>query len=43
MWALQHYTQLNDIKQVVINHHGIEHLAFLEFFRALSREWARVV
>ncbi|CAM6046417.1 unnamed protein product [Sphagnum compactum] len=40
MRALQHYTELNDIKRVVINTHAIEPQALVEFFGTLSREWA---
>jgi clathrin heavy chain len=40
MRALQHYTELNDIKRVVINTHAIEPQALVEFFGTLSKEWA---
>lgn len=38
--ALQHYTDLPDIKRVVVNTHAIEPQALVEFFGTLSREWA---
>ncbi len=38
--ALQHYTELSDIKRVVINTHAIEPAALVEFFGSLSRDWA---
>ncbi|EFJ13237.1 hypothetical protein SELMODRAFT_157554 [Selaginella moellendorffii] len=38
--ALQHYTDLNDIKRVIINTHAIEPQALVEFFGTLSRDWA---
>ncbi|KAJ7543091.1 hypothetical protein O6H91_09G024400 [Diphasiastrum complanatum] len=38
--ALQHYTDLSDIKRVVINTHAIEPQALVEFFGTLSRDWA---
>jgi len=38
--ALGHYTDLPDIKRVIVNTHGIEPQALVEFFGTLSREWA---
>ncbi|KAJ6325082.1 hypothetical protein OIU76_012210 [Salix suchowensis] len=38
--ALQHYTDLPDIKRVIVNTHAIEPQALVEFFGTLSREWA---
>lgn len=38
--ALQHYTDLPDIKRVVVNTHAIDPAALVEFFGTLSREWA---
>jgi hypothetical protein len=40
MRALQHYTELSDIKRVVVNTHAIEPQALTDFFGTLSREWA---
>jgi clathrin heavy chain len=40
MRALQHYTELSDIKRVVVNTHAIEPKALTDFFGTLSREWA---
>ncbi|BBN15445.1 clathrin heavy chain [Marchantia polymorpha subsp. ruderalis] len=40
MRALQHYSDLTDIKRVVINTHAIEPQALVEFFGTLSRDWA---
>lgn len=40
MRGLQHYTDLPDIKRVVVNTHAIEPQALVEFFGTLSREWA---
>jgi len=40
MKALQHYTELTDIKRVVVNTHAIEPQSLVEFFGTLSREWA---
>ncbi|KAG6551189.1 hypothetical protein Mapa_007425 [Marchantia paleacea] len=40
MRALQHYSDLSDIKRVVINTHAIEPQALVEFFGTLSRDWA---
>uniref|UniRef100_A0A803NBW5 Clathrin heavy chain n=1 Tax=Chenopodium quinoa TaxID=63459 RepID=A0A803NBW5_CHEQI len=38
--ALRHYTDLPDIKRVIVNTHAIEPQALVEFFGTLSREWA---
>ncbi|KAF3660335.1 Clathrin heavy chain 1 [Capsicum annuum] len=38
--ALQHYSELPDIKRVIVNTHAIEPQALVEFFGTLSREWA---
>ncbi|CAL9160333.1 unnamed protein product [Musa hybrid cultivar] len=38
--ALQHYTELPDIKRVIVNTHAIEPQALVEFFGTLSSEWA---
>lgn len=40
MRALQHYTDLADIKRVIVNTHAIEPAALVEFFGTLSAEWA---
>lgn len=40
MRALQHYTDLLDLKRVVVNTHAIEPAALVEFFGTLSAEWA---
>lgn len=40
MRALQHYTDLTDIKRVVVNTHAIEPQALVEYFGTLSAEWA---
>lgn len=40
MRALQHYTDLSDIKRVVVNTHAIEPQALIEYFGTLSAEWA---
>ena len=40
MRALQHYTEVSDIKRVIINTHAIEPQALVEFFGTLSPEWA---
>ena len=40
MRALQHYTDLADIKRVIVNTHAIEPAALIEFFGTLSAEWA---
>ncbi|CAI6011217.1 unnamed protein product [Closterium sp. NIES-65] len=38
--AIQHYTDLSDIKRVIINTHAIEPQSLVEFFGTLSKEWA---
>ncbi|KAJ8540473.1 hypothetical protein K7X08_030392 [Anisodus acutangulus] len=38
--ALQHYSELPDIKRVIVNTHAIEPQALVEFFGTVSREWA---
>lgn len=38
--ALQHYTELTDIKRVLINTHAIDPQALVEYFGTLSKEWA---
>ncbi|GBG88212.1 hypothetical protein CBR_g46780 [Chara braunii] len=38
--ALEHYTDLMDIKRVVVNTHSISPQALVEYFGTLSREWA---
>ncbi|KAF1892552.1 hypothetical protein Lal_00011019 [Lupinus albus] len=38
--ALQHYTELPDVKRVIVNTHAIEPQSLVEFFGTLSREWA---
>ncbi|KAJ1437607.1 Tetratricopeptide-like helical domain superfamily [Sesbania bispinosa] len=38
--ALQHYTELPDIKRVIVNTHAIDPQALVEFFGTLSQEWA---
>ena len=40
MRALQHYTDLSDIKRVIVNTHAIEPQALVEYFGSLSAEWA---
>ena len=40
MRALQHYTDLSDIKRVIVNTHAIEPAALVEYFGTLSAEWA---
>lgn len=37
---LQHYSELPDIKRVIVNTHAIEPQSLVEFFGTLSREWA---
>ncbi|KAJ0021343.1 hypothetical protein Pint_32516 [Pistacia integerrima] len=37
--ALQHYTELPDIKRVIVNTHSIEPQSLVEFFGTLSKEW----
>nr|KAJ0206742.1 hypothetical protein LSAT_V11C500279160 [Lactuca sativa] len=38
--ALQHYSELPDIKRVIVNTHAIEPQSLVDFFGTLSREWA---
>jgi clathrin heavy chain len=40
MRALQHYTELTDIKRAIVNTHAIDPQALTEFFGTLSAEWA---
>ena len=40
MRALQHYTDLSDIKRVIVNTHAIDPQQLVEFFGSLSAEWA---
>lgn len=40
MSAMQHYTELTDLKRVVVNAPAIEPQSLVEFFGTLSREWA---
>ena len=40
MRALQHYTDISDIKRVIVNTHAIEPQALVDFFGTLSPEWA---
>ncbi|KXZ42859.1 hypothetical protein GPECTOR_114g310 [Gonium pectorale] len=40
MRALQHYTDLSDIKRCIINTHAIDPQALVEFFGTLSSDWA---
>jgi putative ubiquitin-RnfH superfamily antitoxin RatB of RatAB toxin-antitoxin module len=40
MRALQHYTDLKDIKRVIINTHAIDPQALVEYFGSLSSDWA---
>ncbi|KAI8476142.1 MAG: vesicle coat protein clathrin, heavy chain [Monoraphidium minutum] len=40
MRALQHYTDLKDIKRALVNTHAIDPQALVEFFGTLSAEWA---
>ena len=40
MRALQHYTDLVDVKRVIVNSHAIEPQGLVEFFGSLSAEWA---
>ncbi|EIE26635.1 clathrin heavy chain [Coccomyxa subellipsoidea C-169] len=40
MRALQHYTDLTDIKRVIVNTHAIDPQQLVEFFGSLSAEWA---
>ncbi|KAG5522272.1 hypothetical protein RHGRI_034454 [Rhododendron griersonianum] len=38
--ALKHYSELQDIKRVIVNTHAIEPQSLVEFFGTLSKEWA---
>ncbi|KAL8144041.1 hypothetical protein V2J09_017073 [Rumex salicifolius] len=38
--ALRHYSELPDVKRVIVNTHAIEPQALVEFFGTLSKEWA---
>lgn len=38
--SLQLYTELSDIKRVIINTHAIESQALMDFFGTLSKDWA---
>lgn len=40
MRALQHYTDLKDIKRAVVNTHAMDPQQLVEFFGTLSAEWA---
>lgn len=40
MRALQHYTDLPDIKRVIVNTHAIDPQQLVEFFGSLSADWA---
>eukprot|EP00210_Caulerpa_lentillifera_P001245 g1201.t1 len=40
MRALQHYTELPDIKRVIVNTHAIDPTALTQFFGTLSADWA---
>eukprot|EP00775_Hariotina_reticulata_P002628 gene2628-2929_t len=40
MRALQHYTDLKDLKRTIINTHAIDPQALTEFFGTLSADWA---
>lgn len=40
MRALQHYTDLKDLKRVIVNTHAIDPQALTEFFGSLSADWA---
>lgn len=40
MRALQHYTDLKDLKRTIVNTHAIDPQALTEFFGTLSAEWA---
>ena len=39
MRALQHYTDLVDIKRVIVNTHAIDPQSLVEFYGSLSAEW----
>ena len=38
--AMEHYTELADLKRCVVNTHSMDPQALTEFFGTLSREWA---
>ena len=40
MRALQHYTDLADIKRVIVNTHAIDPQQLVEYFGSLSADWA---
>lgn len=40
MRALQHYTDLKDLKRVIVNTHAIDPQALTEFYGTLSADWA---
>ena len=40
MRALQHYTELPDIKRVIVNTHAIDPTALTQYFGTLSADWA---
>ena len=40
MRALEHYTDVSDLKRCCVNTHSIDPQALLEWFGTLSREWA---
>mmetsp|Transcript_18521 Transcript_18521/g.52003 ORF Transcript_18521/g.52003 Transcript_18521/m.52003 type:complete len:1694 (+) Transcript_18521:108-5189(+) len=40
MRALQHYTDIVDIKRCIVNTHAIDPVTLTEFFGTLSKEWA---
>ena len=40
MRALQHYSDLADIRRVIVNTHALDPQALVEFFGTLSAEWA---
>jgi len=40
MRALQHYSDVSDLKRCCVNTHAIEPQALIEWFGTLSREWA---
>uniref|UniRef100_A0A803PWW8 Clathrin heavy chain n=1 Tax=Cannabis sativa TaxID=3483 RepID=A0A803PWW8_CANSA len=35
-----HYTELSDVKRIIVNTHAIDPQALVEFFGTLSKEWA---
>ena len=40
MRALQHYTEVSDLKRCCVNTHSIDPQALIEWFGTLSAEWA---